>query len=75
LRGPGDGLRRSADGRLRDVKQAIANKIIALSKAGERNPDILCEKVLNDIRRPQMEAESSTLWETHHASDPERRYP
>jgi hypothetical protein len=58
-----------------DVKQAIANKIIALSKAGERNPDILCEKVLNDIRRPQMEAESSTLWETHHASDPERRYP
>jgi hypothetical protein len=27
-----------------DVKQAIANKIIVVAKAGERNPDILCEK-------------------------------
>jgi len=42
-----------------DVKQAIANKIIALAKAGERHPDILCEKVLNDIRTPRMEAEPS----------------
>ena len=25
------------------VKQAIANKIIELSKTGERNPDLLCE--------------------------------
>ena len=33
-----------------DVKQAIANKIIALAKAGERNPDALCEQVLKDIR-------------------------
>ena len=33
-----------------DVKQAIANKIIALAKAGERNPDVLCEQVLKDIR-------------------------
>jgi hypothetical protein len=33
-----------------DVKQAIADKIIALAKAGERNPDVLCEKVLRDIR-------------------------
>jgi len=40
-----------------DVKQAIANKIIAVAKAGERNPDILCEKVFNDIRRPQTEVE------------------
>jgi hypothetical protein len=39
-----------------DVKQAIANKIIALTKAGERNPDMLCEQVLKDIRRPQMGA-------------------
>ena len=39
-----------------DVKQAIANKIIALAKAGERNPDVLCEQVLKDIRRPNMEA-------------------
>jgi hypothetical protein len=33
-----------------DVKQAIANKIIALAKAGERSPDALCEQVLKDIR-------------------------
>jgi hypothetical protein len=34
------------------VKQAIAKKLIALAKTGERNPDILCEEVLKDIRRP-----------------------
>jgi hypothetical protein len=42
-----------------DVKQAIANKIIALAKAGEGNPDMPCEQVLKDIRRPQMEAAGS----------------
>ena len=38
------------------VKQAIATKIIELARAGERNPDILCEQALNDIRRlpPQV---------------------
>ena len=36
-----------------DVKQAIANKVIELAKAGERNQDILCERALEDIRRPQ----------------------
>jgi hypothetical protein len=36
-----------------DVKQAIADKVIEFAKAGERNPDILCERVLEDIRRPQ----------------------
>ena len=34
-----------------NVKQAIANKVIFLAKAGERNPDVLCEQVLKDIRR------------------------
>ena len=34
------------------VKQAIAAKIIDLAKAGERNPDILCEQALRDIRGP-----------------------
>ena len=34
------------------VKQAIATKLIELAKAGERNPDILCERVLQEIRRP-----------------------
>jgi hypothetical protein len=43
-----------------DDKQAIANKIIDLAKAGERNPDILCEEVLKDIRRPQVEGASSS---------------
>ena len=32
------------------VKQAIATKLIALAKAGERNPDLLCEQVLKDVR-------------------------
>jgi len=39
-----------------DVKQAIANKIIALAKSGERNPDVLCEQALKDIRRPDAAA-------------------
>jgi hypothetical protein len=48
------------------VKQAIATKLIALAKTGERNPDILCEEVLRDIRQPQQwapseEARSSAL--------------
>jgi len=37
-----------------DVKQAIANKIIALAKTGECNPDLLCERALEDIRQPQV---------------------
>ena len=36
------------------VKQAIATKLIALAKEGERNPDILCEQVLKDVRTPQQ---------------------
>ena len=31
------------------VKSAIARKIIDLAKAGERNPDLLCEQALKDI--------------------------
>jgi hypothetical protein len=37
-----------------NVKQAIANKIIELAKTGERNPDLLCERALEDIREPHM---------------------
>jgi hypothetical protein len=33
-----------------DVRQAVADKIIALAKAGERNPDVLCERALKLIR-------------------------
>lgn len=36
------------------VKQAIADKIINLAKTGERNPDMLCEQALKDIRRPEV---------------------
>src|SRR5512139_905221 len=41
------------------VRQAIADKIIALAKAGERNPDVLCERALQDIR-PQQPPFTST---------------
>jgi hypothetical protein len=44
-----------------DVKQAIATKLIALAKTGERNPDILCEEVLKDIRTPQQWAASEAV--------------
>jgi hypothetical protein len=36
------------------VKQAIADKIIDLAKGGGRNPDVLCEQALKDIRRPEV---------------------
>ena len=32
----------------------IATKIIDLAKAGERNPDILCEQALKEIRAPPV---------------------
>ena len=37
------------------VKQAIASKIIEFAEAGERNPHILCEQVLKDIRSAAAE--------------------
>jgi hypothetical protein len=40
------------------IKQAIATKLIALAKAGERHPDRLCEEVVKDIRTPQQWAAS-----------------
>jgi len=39
------------------VKQAIATKIIELAKTGERNPDLLCECALKDIRQPPEAAQ------------------
>jgi hypothetical protein len=35
------------------VRQAITIKIIELAKAGERNPDLLCEQALAAIRWQQ----------------------
>ena len=43
------------------VKQAIATKLIALAKAGERNPDRLCEEAVKDIRTPQQWAASEAV--------------
>ena len=34
------------------VRQAIAAKLIGLARTGERNPDLLCEQALKDIRTP-----------------------
>ena len=42
------------------VKQAIADKLIALAKAGERNPDVLCEQALEEICRPHQPKNSIT---------------
>jgi hypothetical protein len=33
-----------------DVNEIIAKRIIALSKQGERNPDLLCERALTSLR-------------------------
>jgi hypothetical protein len=35
-------------------RQAIASKIIELAKTGERKPDLLCERALEDIRQLQV---------------------
>jgi hypothetical protein len=44
-----------------DVKQAIADIIIAVAKTGERNPDVLCEKALRDIRGSNWSPSPSML--------------
>jgi hypothetical protein len=40
--------------RLRDggelANEVVARRIIELAKTGERNPDLLCERALNEIR-------------------------
>jgi hypothetical protein len=40
----------------RDDLAVIAKKIIELAKAGERNPDLLCERALKDLREPPPQA-------------------
>ena len=34
-------------------RRTIADKLIALAKTGERNPDVPCEQALEEICRPQ----------------------
>jgi hypothetical protein len=36
------------------VRRTIADKLIALAKTGERNPDLLCEQALEEICRPPI---------------------
>jgi hypothetical protein len=35
-----------------DVYRAIARKLIDLNKAGEHNPEVLCEQALKAFREP-----------------------
>jgi hypothetical protein len=39
------------------VRRTIADKLIALARTGERNPDVLCDKALEDICRPAHDLE------------------
>ena len=34
------------------ANEIVASKIIALAKAGERDPERLCESVMKEFRRP-----------------------
>jgi hypothetical protein len=36
------------------ANNVVAKRIIELAKAGERNPDLLCERALNDLRAPRV---------------------
>jgi hypothetical protein len=38
-----------------DVRQAIAAKIIKVAQDGERDPNILCEQALKEIRGPHAD--------------------
>jgi hypothetical protein len=35
------------------VRRAIADKLIALAKTGERDPNVLCDRALEDICKPR----------------------
>jgi hypothetical protein len=45
------GLNGRVDEDAKDAASVIANEIIALAGAGERNPEILCAGVLECLRR------------------------
>jgi hypothetical protein len=36
------------------VVEIVAKRIIELAQDGERNPDRLCERALNDLRQPRL---------------------
>jgi hypothetical protein len=36
------------------VNATVAKKIIELAKAGERNPDLLCEGILKEFRERRL---------------------
>jgi len=39
------------------VRRTIADKLLALARTGERNPDVLCDKALEAICRPEHNLE------------------
>jgi hypothetical protein len=39
------------------VRRTIADKLVALARTGERNPDVLCDKALEAICRPELNLE------------------
>lgn len=41
-------------GRTDRTHEIVAKRIIELAKAGERNPDLLCEGVLKEFRAQQL---------------------
>ena len=53
------------------VRRTIADKLIALAKTGERNPDVLCEQALEEICRPPI-AESRSHGGTARLPGPPR---
>jgi hypothetical protein len=39
------------------VRRTIADELIALARTGERNPDVLCDKALEAVCRPEHNLE------------------
>ena len=50
-----------------DVKRAIAKKIIALAKAGQRDADLICERVLKDLVKQTIANKIIDLAKAHAA--------
>jgi hypothetical protein len=52
---------------IRIADKVIANKIIELAKAGERNPDLLCEETLNCFSNTRSDSVSIDMLEVSRA--------
>ena len=56
------------------VREAIAKKLIAFAKTGERSPDMLFERVLEDIRTSQQWAASEAARRSALGGPPSQNY-